>query len=1370
MILGTPERSMKSEPVLRRCAAFVVAMVAQAALLSASVAPGWIVESWTTRTGLPSNSVNDLVQTRDGYLWIATWNGLARFDGARFTLYNTTTHPDLASNRLTSIREDSDGSLWLSTEQNHLVRYLRGRFSTFGESEGLVGGEVHCFYREPDGTLWVGDNAGAARIRGGQLERIAKDVVRARVVSILRDRGGALWFGSFGGITRLAAGTTTRWHQREGLPNGEVLALFQTSSGQIMAGTTEGLLRHIGDRWERIELPPTVGRAAVHAIEEGDDAELWLATARGIVRRDKEGFHYESNSAPWIFRRDRPFRRDTERTGWSNTGNRLYRDRVLIFDSSDVIMSTLHDREGNVWIGTWQSGLHRIRQSRFTIYGKERGLVSEKVYPIHQDRAGTIWLGTIGGGLSRFHDGRFATFAPPPVVYSIAEDSSGSLWVGSDRIYRFSNGQCSTAGIPSPIRDAVEVRAIFEDSRGRLWVGAKNGLYLRDGRDWKRLVVADGEPMVRVIAESADRAVWLGTNGGGLLRYREGRFERLTTANGLPSNLIRSIHEQPAGTLWVGTEDRGLVRLTGPSGKLDQMAIQTIDSRAGLFSDGIHQILPDRRGRLWMSSNEGIFHAAIDQLLAFRTGGPRVHSIAYTDRDGIGEANGGVQSAGIRGADGRLWFGTQEGVAVIDPDAVQRLPPPPVIVESLRSEEDVFAVTGVLELAPRQRNFQIDYTAIAFSEAERIRFRYRLEGYDLSWVDAGQRRSAFYTKVPAGRYRFEVQAQDADGSLTGGGATLSMTIGPYLREMIWFRLLLVAVVAALVAGGTFWRTRHLVRRQLVLEGEVADRTVSLQSEKIRAEEALAKVEEQNEALAMLDEMKTRFFSDASHELRTPLTLIVGPLSDVLDEKHGPLSSPVRQRLTVMKRNALRLHRLVNQMLDLHRIESGGLRLERKTRDLRPFVRDVVSAFLPLAERHRIELVLDLDPDPCPVSFDGDQMEKILANLLSNAMKFAPPGGWIGVRMRHEAGTVLVAVSDDGSGIPPEEIRHVFDRFYRGAHASVMREGTGIGLALVRELVHRHGGTIDVQSRPGVETIFTVRLPRSEDVVMASDDSAPHDATAAEWAAEERVETHPAGDSTTVLVVEDNPDVRNYIAEILQPRYRVLVAGDGRRGLEVAVSELPDLIVSDVLMPHLDGISFCRELRANAETECIPVILLTALASTRDEVAGIQTGADEYLVKPFSSVALRARVDGLLAQRHRLRERMRADLVQEYSRRKKAPPPAEGLTARVSAFILDHLHDEGLTVERLADAMAMSRSTLHRGLQDQGTTATELLRVTRLEKAGELLLAARGSVSEIAYAVGFQSLAHFSRSFREHFGVPPSQYASVQPAGPVTPRR
>lgn len=372
---------MNAHLVTRVGVALLLATMAQVTPLRASVAAGWTSESWSTEDGLPSNSINGLLQTRDGYVWIATWNGLVRFDGARFTIYDTASHPSLASNRLTSIYEDAAGDLWLSTEQHELVRYHRGRFSTYGDMEGLPGGAVHSFYQELGGTLWIGGNSGAARVVQGRLERVPADLLRSRVTSMLRDREGAMWFGtSFAGVTRLSGNTIKTWYEAEGLPAGDVFALHQRRSGEIVAGATGGLFRFAGARWERIELPPEVRHASVYAAEEGDHGVTWLLTDRGTVRWDGDRFHHEPNSAPWVFRRDRPFRRDAERAGWSNTGNRLYRDGERIFETADVITATLHDREGNAWLGTSRSGLHRLRQSRFTIYRSGESLASDQVY------------------------------------------------------------------------------------------------------------------------------------------------------------------------------------------------------------------------------------------------------------------------------------------------------------------------------------------------------------------------------------------------------------------------------------------------------------------------------------------------------------------------------------------------------------------------------------------------------------------------------------------------------------------------------------------------------------------------------------------------------------------------------------------------------------------------------------------------------------------------------------------------------------------------------------------------------------------------------------------------------------------------------
>jgi CheY-like chemotaxis protein len=583
---------------------------------------------------------------------------------------------------------------------------------------------------------------------------------------------------------------------------------------------------------------------------------------------------------------------------------------------------------------------------------------------------------------------------------------------------------------------------------------------------------------------------------------------------------------------------------------------------------------------------------------------------------------------------------------------------------------------------------------------------------------------------------------------------------------------------------------------------VGRRTAELATEK----EVTAR---QASALAELDRAKDRFFANISHEFRTPLTLILGPLADLSEGRHGVLPAPVAGQLAMMRRNAQRLLRLINQVLDLTRLESGELALDLAPADLAATGRATTASFAPLAERRGIALTFRAPAGAVPVRLDVPQFEKVLLNLLSNAFKFTEPGGRVSVRITVDDGAAMLAVRDTGVGIAPALLPRVFDRFFQADGSATRRhEGSGIGLSLARELAELHGGSIHVESAPGEGSTFTVRLPLDLTAGGADDGAAepggaepaglegPFGAPASGGttvadgslgdAASAGVgvaggaldtdageEDAPDGDRTTVLVVDDNADVRAYVRSVLAVTYRVLEAADGEAGLELARAALPDLVLADVMMPRLDGLALARALGEDPATDGIPVVLLTARAGPRDEVAGLATGADDYITKPFDRLVLEARVANLIATRRRLRERYRREgmpapppepppVVPPSSVREPDPaPPAaprepSALERRLRAVVEARLLDPDLTPETLATAVALSYQQLYRRLKDElDATPSHFIRTVRVERAAGLLRDGAGSVTEVAYAVGFNSLSHFNRCFRERFGVAPS---------------
>jgi signal transduction histidine kinase/CheY-like chemotaxis protein/AraC-like DNA-binding protein len=813
-----------------------------------------------------------------------------------------------------------------------------------------------------------------------------------------------------------------------------------------------------------------------------------------------------------------------------------------------------------------------------------------------------------------------------------------------------------------------------------------------------------------------------------------------------------------------------------------------VRQRDGLFDEVIHQILPDGAGRLWMSTNRGIFSVRADELDAFAEGrAARVHSTVYSERDGLRnrEANGGYQPAGVRARDGRLWFPTQDGVAVVDPARVGRNPvPPPVVVERLVARDRPRSVGGApAELGPAERDFQIEYTALSFVAPENVRFRYRLEGLDAGWVEAGARRTAFYTNVPPGAYTFRVVASNDAGVWNDRGAALAVHVVPRLHETLVARVLLALALALLGAATVWWRVRRLRGRARELARLVDQRTAELRDREAALARQNAQLAVQALRLTELDEAKSRLFANLSHEFRTPLTLILGPLRGLLDGRYGALGTEAHAQGALMQRNGQRLLRLINQILDLAKLQAGALALDRRPHDLVAIARDATLAFAPLAERRAVTLRFAARVEALVLPFDDGQLEKVLLNLLSNALKFTESGGSVDVEVRADGSGAELRVRDTGVGIAPDELPRIFDRFHQvDASATRRHEGTGIGLALARELVELHGGTIGVESAPGAGSSFVVRLPGPV-AIMAVGDAAGGSFAAADLAdagagTADRAAAKGAGpeavaadeDRTTVLVVDDNADVRAYVRSVLAASYRVVEADDGPSGLAAAREALPDVIVADVMMPELDGLGLARALRDDAMTDAIPVVLLTARAAPEDQVAGMRAGADAYLVKPFDPAVLEATVAGLLAQRQRLRARFAAagdDAAAPAAGAVAGEAPVAGgpaaapepsaLVTRLRAIVAARLDDEGLTPEALAEAAGVSYHQLYRALRaERGESPSRFVRGVRCECADALLRRGAGSVTEVAYAVGFQSLSYFSRAFRERFGVAPGE--------------
>jgi signal transduction histidine kinase/ligand-binding sensor domain-containing protein/DNA-binding response OmpR family regulator len=1380
-------------------------------------------EFWTVRDGLPVNSVNALCQTADNYIWLATFDGLVRFDGMTFTIFNRGNSPGLPSNRILGLEEGQDGSLYMRHEGGHLTRHRAGHFFPFGPEQGRVG-ETTVLYPDPDGTIWVGTTRGLFRVDGDSLVVASTVMPEAYVSNVIRDRYGVLWVGTRErGCLRLVNGEVHPLTTAQGLADDWCSALGEDAGGSVWIGTQTGLHRYRNGVVSRVWLDDDRSPFPVNRIYLSPDRSTFLFSTGDRLFTLRGGEPREVVPGLRANLMHRGIAMDAEGHIWSGLGRSLCRDDRVVFQTPAAITALLMDHEGSLWVGTMGGGLHRFRPTPFETFSQPEGLPGRNVYGASEGPDGSIWVGTHGSGIACIREGVVTPHAPPlvpPYSASIRATRGGSIWVGHlGGAGTFENGRYVPRLEPFLGREQ-RVSALLEDSRGDVWFGSVNEVFRwRDGRFEARWRFGVPGSHVRALLEARDGSIWCGTSALGLFRIRDDRVEGVDSLGGQVIDQVRALHQDSEGNVWIGTEGLGLLRVSVPPGEpLSRGTVNSFRTAEGLFDNVIHQVLEDDQGRLWMSTNRGLFWVERSQLNELATGArKRVHSVSYNERDGLrnAEANGGFQPAGVRGRDGRLWFPTQDGVVAVDPARmVYRRPVPPVVLEHLTSARQrlVPGATPV-KLAAGDREFEIAYTSPTFLEPRNVAFRYRLEGFNEEWVDAGNRRVAYYTNVPPGQYTFRVSAAAGSDFSTAPETTLRVVIAPRFHETPAFAGLLIVVLAGLGVAAFQWRMRQARDREVSLAAEVDARTRDLANEQARSEEARLEAERQRreadrlralteEALEVtrsqarrlleLDRAKTHFFANVSHEFRTPLTLMIGPLEDLAEGRHGALQESARREVELAMRSSRRLLTLVNQILELTRLEAGQRRLRARHGSLETHLLELTEAFSTLAERRRISLQVRPLPAPELLWFDPTLIEEVYLNLLGNAFKFTPDGGHIQISFDIErdgaSGSLLVTIRDNGPGIPPDELPRIFERFHQAdLPAADGAVGTGIGLSLAREVMQLHGGSIGVESEFGFGAAFTMRLPLGSDHltpeqrieeaagIPGAAGAAGRDGRSLDVsiragqgeiggeAAEEEADIEK--DRTTVLVVDDNAEIRGFLRRHLEETYRVLEAPDGESGLALARSALPDLVVADVMMPGMDGFSLCRHLREDPELQGVPIILLTARNTEESRLHGLELGADDYLTKPFSRRELLARVRNRIESRRRLRETT-GPTPPAAAPWSPTPLPEgvmsaeDGFLARVRETIERHLGDEDFSVQRLAREVGLDRTQLFRRVRaSTGMPPLDLIRSARLEKAALLLERGVGSVSEIAYAVGFKSVSHFSASFRDRFGVSPSGYAA-----------
>lgn len=1358
-------------------------------------------EEFTSKDGLRHHSITYVSQDHKGYMWFGTYNGIYKYDGYNFNIYKNDGQNEnsLIENNINVIKEDSSGNVWIGTKGG-LCIYNRAlnnfqRKLNVSKKEFQIKDEILSIWEARNLSIWIGTNNGLYNLvkqnndwiisKKYSLHNKTSKLETNYIKSISEDFNGNLLIGTRKGLFVLKENLFVRFSTHPLAVKHNIRTIFNTSKDTIWFGTRQGLHRickQQGDAFkiDNISLDKSNTKKIITTICKDLNHSIWVGTKNNGI------YHYS-----------------TKMKSFKNYRKNILDENSL---SSNEITSIYEDKKGVLWIGSIGGHLKKLDlQKKNILHFKNQphnlnSLSDNVINIIYEDSKEQIWVGTVNGGLNKISIKnsllRIDKLKPSlninkalnsKNIFSFCEDNYGNYWAGTENkglnhitftdknqqpnIKQYSKNN-STSSLPTN-----NITSLFKDHKGDIWMGSFDihGLMKFTPKKTTNTPIdiihySFGETSIKHIVscfyEDPNKQLWVGTYGGGLykvLRDKNNNPIQILNIKNIPedkeslsNNNVFSIHEDKFGNLWLGTFGGGLNKISLQEKSSEKPKIKSYQIEQGLPNNELYGILEDSKGNLWISSNNGIskFNTKTEVFTNFNI------------NDGLQDSNF-RKLAYCKGKNGIMYFGGINGFNAFYPDSFKDNTYEPLIeIVDLKIFNKTVPIgkeilgkkilsksiseTNHIELTHKHNSFSIAFSALHYASSKQNKFAYQLEGFDKEWVftDAN-RRYALYSNLNPGNYIFRVKASNNDNLWSTSAKEITIKILPPWWKTWWAYTIYVIILVLLL----------LLFKKVIVTKE--DYQNKIKIEKIEQE----KIKEINKT-------KLEFFTNISHEFKTPLTLILGPLQNVLDQL--PKDSKFKESLIMMERNAKHLYKLIIQVMEFRMIETKELQLKLSNGDLVDFCKNEVFTLKTMADAKDLSLRFDCNNTSFENPFDWDKLKKIINNLVSNSIKYTPKEGQIKVSLsvpnqnsNKEESYISIQVSDTGKGIPKNQLALIFDRFYKIDNEDRSSNlSSGIGLAYTKSLVELCNGTITVDSLLNQGSTFTVKIPLSKDNILlqAKNNIDIPKETFTTNISDEYAETKSYDaiitreELPTLLIVEDNYDMQLFIEKTLKAKFNIFLANDGLEGLKIAKKELPDIIISDIMMPNMDGIAFCNEIKTNFITNHIPIVLLTARASVEHKIEGLKVGADAYIPKPFHAEHLKEQLNNLLKQRKSLKEKFSSTKIPFNSQVDGIKQADKDFLEKAEMVIDNNLTNEQFGVEEFGEQLGLSRMQVYRKLKSiRGSSANDFIREYRLKKAANLLKNSNLNVTEISFEIGFTNRSYFTKCFKDHFGVSPREF-------------